>query len=522
MGQLEFWNLTGVSDQLLTQNLKTFIGRGARIDAMIVAHLAEVEERRLHLKAAASSLFDYCVRLLGLSESEAFHRITAARLARRFPVIFGLLAARSIHLSALRILRDHLTPQNHRELLAAATNKPKREVEALVAALNPRPDVAPLIRRLPAMRREQRGRLTGPRAAAALTNSVVHVGANTPGGSEAMSSNVSNAGGGPAPADDFEPTAAGGASAPLLLTFAAGADERHREHTAVDVATRPRAHLGDLVSGGAGTPSVSCQQASAGSAATSSHSAAPGIGNPAGMRALEQLSPVRYLLRLSVSRELTDKLERARDLMSHANPSGELALVLERALDLLLEKLERQRFAQTKQPRIARRGPRETTSPQRTEVAKEGSEPRGESRPGDRAGGAPKTTLASSATSTADPNAVTPDERGVRNLSPARRTHREHIPSEIRRAVVARDGAQCTYVDNEGNRCPSRAFLQLHHEQAHARGGPSTLENLRLLCGSHNRLLAELEFGRAHQERILRTNSDSNPAMARHIPLRTS
>jgi hypothetical protein len=68
--------------------------------------LAEVEERRSHLKAATSSLFDYCLRRLGLSESAAFHRITAARLARKLPVIFELLEARSIHLSALRVLRE--------------------------------------------------------------------------------------------------------------------------------------------------------------------------------------------------------------------------------------------------------------------------------------------------------------------------------------------------------------------------------------------------------------------------------
>jgi hypothetical protein len=65
-----------------------------------------------------------------------------------------------------------------------------------------------------------------------------------------------------------------------------------------------------------------------------------------------------------------------------------------------------------------------------------------------------------------------------------------------------RDGFQCTFIDGEGRRCPSRAFLQLHHEQAHALGGLPTLENLRLLCGPHNRLLAERDFGRAHQERF--------------------
>ena len=82
MGELEFWKLSGVSDEDLLQGLKGFVANGACVEADVVAHLAEVEERRLHLKAATSSMFDYCLRRLGFSESEAFHRINAARLAR--------------------------------------------------------------------------------------------------------------------------------------------------------------------------------------------------------------------------------------------------------------------------------------------------------------------------------------------------------------------------------------------------------------------------------------------------------
>jgi hypothetical protein len=44
------------------------------------------------------------VRQLGLSESEAFHRLTAARIARRFPVVFSLIECRKIHLTAVCLL----------------------------------------------------------------------------------------------------------------------------------------------------------------------------------------------------------------------------------------------------------------------------------------------------------------------------------------------------------------------------------------------------------------------------------
>jgi hypothetical protein len=51
-------------------------------------------------------------------------------------------------------------------------------------------------------------------------------------------------------------------------------------------------------------------------------------------------------LQLHTSRHLKAKLEQARDLMSHANPSGDLAVVVERAVDLLIQKLKARRFGQ--------------------------------------------------------------------------------------------------------------------------------------------------------------------------------
>jgi 5-methylcytosine-specific restriction endonuclease McrA len=76
--------------------------------------------------------------------------------------------------------------------------------------------------------------------------------------------------------------------------------------------------------------------------------------------------------------------------------------------------------------------------------------------------------------------------------------HREHIPNAVQREVATRDGLRCTYVSDTGCRCSARAFLHIHHEQPWARSGASTTENLRLLCASHNRLLAERDFGAAY------------------------
>jgi hypothetical protein len=39
-------------------------------------------------------------------------------------------------------------------------------------------------------------------------------------------------------------------------------------------------------------------------------------------------------------------------------------------------------------------------------------------------------------------------------------------------------------------------MLELHHEHAHALGGPPTAKNLTLRCRAHNALAAEGDFGR--------------------------
>ncbi len=75
-----------------------------------------------------------------------------------------------------------------------------------------------------------------------------------------------------------------------------------------------------------------------------------------------------------------------------------------------------------------------------------------------------------------------------------------HVPAEVRHEVWERDGAQCTFVAADGHRCESRAYLQLHHIEPFARGGPTVVENVALLCGVHNRLEGERVYGRGFME----------------------
>jgi len=114
MNGREFWVLRGSSNDELEAGLTKLLGAGARLEARVIAHLAEVELRRLHLLAGCSSLYDYCRKRLGLSDYEAFVRIAAARVAHKYPVVFGMLDRRELHLTAICEVREFLTPENHR------------------------------------------------------------------------------------------------------------------------------------------------------------------------------------------------------------------------------------------------------------------------------------------------------------------------------------------------------------------------------------------------------------------------
>ncbi|HUG53932.1 MAG TPA: DUF222 domain-containing protein [Vicinamibacteria bacterium] len=142
-------SLARLSDAELVRRLKGLAAREREGTAQIVAHLAELDTRDVHLREGYASLFAYCRGALGLSEGEAFNRIEVARAARRFPVILEMLAAGQVHLTTVRLLAPHLTDGNHRDVLASAKGKRKAEVEEIVAALRPRPDVPFSVRKLP-------------------------------------------------------------------------------------------------------------------------------------------------------------------------------------------------------------------------------------------------------------------------------------------------------------------------------------------------------------------------------------
>lgn len=144
-------DLKTLPDDELLRRLADLVQRSRRVEAVLVAHIAEVDDRRLYIRHAPS-MFAFCTQVLHLSEHEAYARITVARAARHRPVLLAMLSDGRLHSSGIAKLAPHLTDANSAELLTRATHRSKSEIESLLAEIAPKPDVEPAIRKVRAPR----------------------------------------------------------------------------------------------------------------------------------------------------------------------------------------------------------------------------------------------------------------------------------------------------------------------------------------------------------------------------------
>ncbi len=157
------------------------------------------------------------------------------------------------------------------------------------------------------------------------------------------------------------------------------------------------------------------------------------------------ISNDRLRVSFSISKELNDKLNYLKDLLGHVDPSMTTEALLERLAELGLNKYDPQRVANRSQKRGEKKA--------KSQKSRENGKAR-ETNP--------------SSTSAAE----------------VKRTR--YIPA-MEKAVIPDDGKGCTFVSETGRRCGSHRFLQRDHIRPFSRGGSNTADNLRWLCGEHNR-----------------------------------
>ena len=110
-------DLKALADDDLLRRLVALLAASRHSEADLVAHVGEVDARRLYVLQATPSMFVYCTERLHLSEAEACLRIAAARASRQHPALLEMLADGRLHLSAIAKLAPYLTPENRDELL---------------------------------------------------------------------------------------------------------------------------------------------------------------------------------------------------------------------------------------------------------------------------------------------------------------------------------------------------------------------------------------------------------------------
>lgn len=97
----------------------------------------------------------------------------------------------------------------------------------------------------------------------------------------------------------------------------------------------------------------------------------------------------------------------------------------------------------------------------------------------------------------ADPNSLLVNANEAASL-PAQEVNSKHIPKSLRRAVYQKYNSKCSYPG-----CNSRYFLEFDHVTPRAFGGKTIFENLRLLCRTHNQKAAIEAFGIKHMQKFL-------------------
>ncbi len=139
-----------LSDDALLGGTRDLAQRAREVDAELLLHLYEVEQRKLHLRLGFSSMYAYCKVELGYSEDATCNRLEVARIVPHFPQLLDVLRGKRVHLTGLRLLAKHLTKENFDSVIAEATGKTKREIEAICVRFESKPLVADSIRKLPA------------------------------------------------------------------------------------------------------------------------------------------------------------------------------------------------------------------------------------------------------------------------------------------------------------------------------------------------------------------------------------
>ncbi len=137
------------SDRELESTLKSKTSLERQITVEIISLLEEVSSRRLYLKRGFGSLIEYCIKELNYSESSAYRRISAMRVAQEVPEVKEALSSGKLNLvnvaRAQTVFQKEAKSKNalsifeKSKVLETLENQSSRQAEKILLELSPSP-----------------------------------------------------------------------------------------------------------------------------------------------------------------------------------------------------------------------------------------------------------------------------------------------------------------------------------------------------------------------------------------------
>ena len=134
-----------LSDQALLLKMDNLVQQERELLTAVLAHLCEIQRRRLFCDLGFASLFDYAVKKLGYSHDQAHRRISAMRLVKQFPELEEKLVSGAMSLTNVSLAQNFfkreapMTIEKKREFLGTLENKSSREAEKIILSASPKP-----------------------------------------------------------------------------------------------------------------------------------------------------------------------------------------------------------------------------------------------------------------------------------------------------------------------------------------------------------------------------------------------
>jgi len=136
-----------ISNDELESLLQKKVATERQITIEIIQLLEQVSKRRIYLERGYGSLIEYCIKKLGYSESAAYRRVAAMKLARELPQIKEEISLGRINLANVAKAQtyfqqeerqgDKISTAEKRKVLESLVGKSVRQAEVIFADLNP-------------------------------------------------------------------------------------------------------------------------------------------------------------------------------------------------------------------------------------------------------------------------------------------------------------------------------------------------------------------------------------------------